>query len=109
MKSKDHTCCFYLLSREQLLFIIVALFSVQHVISEPFEQSPFMPSSNGASDNDFDAPTYRQQKAQPDTDAAAGLPIVEKESNTRENNVAKIKVVVCQLCVNNQLWAHFML
>ncbi|KAM3268250.1 kinesin-like protein KIN-13A [Capsicum chacoense] len=74
----------------------------EHVISEPFEQSPFMPSSNGASDNDFDAPTYRQQKAQPDTDAAAGLPIVEKESNTRENNVAKIKVVVRKRPLNKK-------
>ncbi|KAM3345192.1 kinesin-like protein KIN-13A [Capsicum galapagoense] len=74
----------------------------EHVISEPFEQSPFMPSSNGASDNDFDALTYRQQKAQPDTDAAAGLPIVEKESNTRENNVAKIKVVVRKRPLNKK-------
>lgn len=68
-----------------------------------------MPAPNGAFDNGFDAPTHRQQKAQPDTDAVAGLPIVEKESNTRENNVAKIKVVVCHLCMSNQLWAHFML
>lgn len=61
-----------------------------------------MPAPNGAFDSDFDAPTHRQQKAQPETDSAAGLPIVEKESNTRENNVAKIKVVVCHLCVSNQ-------
>ncbi|CAN4105974.1 unnamed protein product [Withania somnifera] len=74
----------------------------EHVISEPFEQSPFVPTPNGSFDNDFDAPTHRQQKAQPDTDAAAGLPIVEKESNTRENNVAKIKVVVRKRPLNKK-------
>ncbi|XP_060212707.1 kinesin-like protein KIN-13A isoform X2 [Lycium barbarum] len=61
-----------------------------------------MPAPNGAFDSDFDAPTHRQQKAQPDTDAAAGLPIVEKESNTRENNVAKIKVVVRKRPLNKK-------
>lgn len=74
----------------------------EHVISEPFEQSPFMPAPNGAFDSDFDAPTHRQQKAQPETDSAAGLPIVEKESNTRENNVAKIKVVVRKRPLNKK-------
>ncbi|KAK4353728.1 hypothetical protein RND71_025922 [Anisodus tanguticus] len=74
----------------------------EHVISEPFEPSPFMPAPNGAFDSDFDAPTHRQQKALPDTDAAAGLPIVEKESNTRENNVAKIKVVVRKRPLNKK-------
>ncbi|WMV31468.1 hypothetical protein MTR67_024853 [Solanum verrucosum] len=74
----------------------------EHVISEPFEQSSFMPAPNGAFDNNFDAPTHRQQKAQPDTDAVAGLPIVEKESNTRENNVAKIKVVVRKRPLNKK-------
>ncbi|MCD7454617.1 Kinesin-like protein KIN-13A [Datura stramonium] len=74
----------------------------EHVISEPFEQSPFMPAPNGAFGGDFDAPTHRQQKAQPDTDAAAELPIVEKESNSRENNVAKIKVVVRKRPLNKK-------
>ncbi|CAN4095979.1 unnamed protein product [Withania somnifera] len=61
-----------------------------------------MPTSDGSFDNNFDASTHQQQKAQPDTDAAAGLPIVEKESNTRENNVAKIKVVVRKRPLNKK-------
>lgn len=47
----------------------------------------------------FDSDNDQQQKAQPETDAAAGLSTIEKENNARENNVAKIKVVVCQLCM----------
>ncbi|KAJ8566094.1 hypothetical protein K7X08_030571 [Anisodus acutangulus] len=74
----------------------------EHVISEPFETSPFMPAPNGAFDSVFDAPIHRQQKTQPDTDAAAGLPIVEKERNTREYNVAKIKVVVRKRPLNKK-------
>ncbi|XP_059318404.1 kinesin-like protein KIN-13A isoform X2 [Lycium ferocissimum] len=61
-----------------------------------------MPAPHGAFDSDFDAPSHRQQKGQPDTDAAAGLSIVEKESNTRENNVAKIKVVVRKRPLNKK-------
>nr|XP_016489199.1 PREDICTED: kinesin-13A-like isoform X2 [Nicotiana tabacum] len=71
----------------------------EHVNSEPFEPSPFMPAANGAFDSNFDAPTHRQQKAQPEADIADGLPIIEKESNARENNVAKIKVVVYRATV----------
>lgn len=65
-----------------------------------------MPAVNGAFDSNFDAPTHWQQKAQPEADIADGLPIIEKESNARENNVAKIKVVVCHLCLNHQSWTH---
>lgn len=49
-----------------------------------------MPGVNRAFDSDND----QQQKAQPEADAAAGLSTIEKENNGRENNVAKIKVVV---------------
>lgn len=42
----------------------------------------------------FDSDNDQQQKAQPETDVAAGLSTIEKENNGRENNVAKIKVVV---------------
>ncbi|XP_049389490.1 kinesin-like protein KIN-13A isoform X2 [Solanum stenotomum] len=75
---------------------------MQHVNSEPFEPSHFMPAVNYSFDRDFDAPTSQQQKPSPDTDAAAGFPPVDKENNARENNVAKIKVVVRKRPVNKK-------
>lgn len=55
-----------------------------------------MPAVTEAFDNDFNAMTSRLERGQTDTDASFGLPS-EKENSTRENNVAKIKVVVCIL------------
>lgn len=50
-----------------------------------------------AVDNDFEViPKYQQQRGQADGDTSLVLPTNEKES-TRENNVAKIKVVVYSL------------
>lgn len=66
----------------------------QHVISEPFEPSPFMPGATRAFDNDFNVMTSRPQKGQTEADPSVGFLTNEKE-NTKENNVAKIKVVVC--------------
>lgn len=63
-------------------------------MSEPFEPSPFIPGGTRGIDNDLNVPTGRQQKVQPDADTSIPLLINEKES-TKENNVAKIKVVVC--------------
>ncbi|XP_049347722.1 kinesin-like protein KIN-13A [Solanum verrucosum] len=74
----------------------------EHVNSEPFEPSHFMPAVNYSFDRDFDAPTSQQQTPSPDTDAAAGFPPVDKENNARENNVAKIKVVVRKRPVNKK-------
>ncbi|KAK4372590.1 hypothetical protein RND71_007974 [Anisodus tanguticus] len=74
----------------------------RHVISEPFDPSPFMPAVNNAFDGDFDAPTGQHQKASPDTDVASGFLPVEKENNARENNVAKIKVVVRKRPLNKK-------
>ncbi|KAH0733021.1 hypothetical protein KY289_004209 [Solanum tuberosum] len=74
----------------------------EHVNSEPFEPSHFMPAVNYSFDCDFDAPTSQQRKPSPDTDAAAGFPPVDKENNARENNVAKIKVVVRKRPVNKK-------
>jgi kinesin family protein 2/24 len=65
-------------------------------MSEPFEPSPFMPGGPRAFDNDFNVTSGGLQRGQPDADASVPLPINEKET-TRENNVAKIKVVVCWL------------
>ena len=67
-------------------------------MSEPFEPSPFIPSGTRAFDNELNVATGtgRQQRGQPDIDALVPLPTNEKET-TKENNVAKIKVVVCFL------------
>ncbi|OIT30964.1 kinesin-13a [Nicotiana attenuata] len=74
----------------------------EHVISEPFEPSPFMPAVNKAFDGDFDAPTNQHQKTSPNTDAATGFLPVEKENNARESNVAKIKIVVRRRPLNKK-------
>ncbi|XVE65608.1 hypothetical protein DITRI_Ditri08aG0014000 [Diplodiscus trichospermus] len=75
----------------------------EHVISEPFEPSPFMPGVNKTFENEFNVTTSRQQKEQSDADASASLfSANEKEISTRENNVAKIKVVVRKRPLNKK-------
>ncbi|KAA8548935.1 hypothetical protein F0562_000619 [Nyssa sinensis] len=74
----------------------------EHVISEPFEPSPFMPAVTTAFDDDFNVITSRQQRGQTDADASITLPMDEKENSTRENNVAKIKVVVRKRPLNKK-------
>lgn len=73
----------------------------EHVISEPFEPSPFMPGATRAFDNDFNVMTSRQQKGQTEADPSVGFLANEKE-NTKENNVAKIKVVVRKRPLNKK-------
>ncbi|GFY85097.1 P-loop containing nucleoside triphosphate hydrolases superfamily protein [Actinidia rufa] len=73
----------------------------EHVISEPFEPSPFMPGITEVFDDDFNVVTSRQERGQTDIDLSVGLPS-EKESSTRENNVAKIKVVVRKRPLNKK-------
>ncbi|CAL5393260.1 unnamed protein product [Camellia sinensis] len=73
----------------------------EHVISEPFEPSPFMPAVTQAFDNDFNVMANRQERGQTDADTSVGLSS-EKENNTRENNVAKIKVVVRKRPLNKK-------
>ncbi|CAK9145580.1 unnamed protein product [Ilex paraguariensis] len=69
----------------------------EHVISEPFEPSPFMPAVTKAFDNNFDAMASRPQRGQTDAHEPVGLPMSEKE-----NNVAKIKVVVRKRPLNKK-------
>ncbi|XP_060197765.1 kinesin-like protein KIN-13A isoform X1 [Lycium barbarum] len=57
---------------------------------------------NNAFDGDFDAPTGQHQKASPDKDVTTGFLPVEKDNNARENNVAKIKVVVRKRPLNKK-------
>ncbi|CAN4094932.1 unnamed protein product [Withania somnifera] len=50
----------------------------------------------------FDNDNDQQQKAQPEADNAAGLSMIENQNNGRENNVAKIKVVVRKRPLNKK-------
>lgn len=75
----------------------------QHVISEPFEPSPFMPAVTKAIESDFDGVPSKQQRGLLDAEAPAGSSANERENSTRENNVAKIKVVVCVTVDNLQI------
>ncbi|EEF45542.1 kinesin-like protein KIN-13A [Ricinus communis] len=73
----------------------------EHVISEPFEPSPFMPGSSKGFDNDFNVASSRQQREQSDPDPSVAFITNDKDS-TRENNVAKIKVVVRKRPLNKK-------
>ncbi|KAJ0035918.1 hypothetical protein Pint_24515 [Pistacia integerrima] len=74
----------------------------EHVISEPFEPSPFMPGVSKGFENDFSLTTGRQQKEHLDADVSAPVLTNEKENNARETNVAKIKVVVRKRPLNRK-------
>ncbi|KAI3828609.1 hypothetical protein L1987_02714 [Smallanthus sonchifolius] len=74
----------------------------ESVMSEPFEQLPFVPATTKATDNDYDVLANRQQRGQTDVDTSYGFPTLEKEINSRENNVAKIKVVVRKRPLNKK-------
>lgn len=73
-----------------------------NVISDSFEPSPFMPAVNKALYGDFDVLNGFQQKSHIDLDASTGVPGNELETNARENNVAKIKVVVRKRPLNKK-------
>ncbi|KAK8470884.1 hypothetical protein PHAVU_003G097001 [Phaseolus vulgaris] len=74
----------------------------EHVISEPFEPSPFMPGGARTFEDDFNPISRKQERREADADASVFLPTNEKENNTRENNVAKIKVVVRKRPLNKK-------
>lgn len=75
----------------------------EHSISEPFEQPPFIPSATKAFDSELDFTTSQQQKGQTDADAPSGLPTTnDRDTITRENNVAKIRVVVRKRPLNKK-------
>ncbi|WOH12995.1 hypothetical protein DCAR_0832504 [Daucus carota subsp. sativus] len=72
-----------------------------NALTEPFESSPFMTDVTEAVDNDFEVIPNQQQRGQADGDTSRVLPTNEKD-NTRENNVAKIKVVVRKRPLNKK-------
>lgn len=72
-------------------YILYFFSAYQHAISESFEPSPIMP---GAFEDDI-YPINSKLEREADADSSIYLPMNEKENSTRENNVAKIKVVVC--------------
>ncbi|XP_010548988.1 PREDICTED: kinesin-like protein KIN-13A [Tarenaya hassleriana] len=74
----------------------------EHVISEPFEPSPFMPNVNKALEEDFNLPASQQQRQETDAEPSGSLPKGEKENSVRENNLAKIKVVVRKRPLNKK-------
>lgn len=73
----------------------------EHVMSEPFEPSPFMPGGMKSFEDELNLTSGGQQSGQPDQDASVPLAQSEKES-TKENNVAKIKVVVRKRPLNKK-------
>ncbi|KAG4381443.1 hypothetical protein GLYMA_15G148800v4 [Glycine max] len=70
----------------------------EHVVSEPFEPSPFMPGDTRVFEDDFDPINSKLESGEADTDASISLPM----NSTRENNVAKIKVVVRKRPLNKK-------
>ncbi|KAK7329443.1 hypothetical protein VNO77_23612 [Canavalia gladiata] len=74
----------------------------EHVISEPFEPSPFMPGDTGVFEDDFNPINSKLESGEVDTEASISVSMNEKENNTRENNVAKIRVVVRKRPLNKK-------
>ncbi|CAJ2662168.1 kinesin-like protein KIN-13A [Trifolium pratense] len=72
----------------------------EHMISEPLEPSP-MPGDTRVFGDDF-YPINSKLEKEADVDASINLPMNEKENSTRENNVAKIKVVVRKRPLNKK-------
>ncbi|XP_072975038.1 kinesin-like protein KIN-13A [Typha angustifolia] len=68
----------------------------EHVLSEPFEPSPFMPKGI---DDDYDV-MYDGQQGLPDSNIRPSTG--EREISTRESTVAKIKVVVRKRPLNKK-------
>lgn len=70
----------------------------EHVITEPFEPSPFMPSVNKEFEEDYNLAANRQQRQQTEAEPLGLLPKSDKENNS----VAKIKVVVRKRPLNKK-------
>lgn len=66
-----------------------------------------MPGGTREFEDDFNSVSSKQEAGEANADASHFLPVHEKDSNTRENNVAKIKVVVRQCFMySSNLYIH---
>jgi kinesin family member 2/24 len=70
------------------------------MISDSFEQSSIIPGDTRVFEDDF-YPINSKLEKEAEVDTSFSLPMNEKENSTRENNVAKIKVVVCKKFIDN--------
>jgi len=71
-----------------------------------------MPGDARVFEDDFNPINYKLESGEADADASISLPMNEKEYSTRENNVAKIRVVVCQnfiyICITSSFMHRFL-
>ncbi|XP_056684060.1 kinesin-like protein KIN-13A isoform X2 [Spinacia oleracea] len=76
----------------------------EHVFSEPFEPSPFMPSSTASFDGDNNLISNKQLRGQgqADADAPSVSTAFDKGTVPKENNVAKLRVVVRKRPLNKK-------
>ncbi|XP_057758023.1 kinesin-like protein KIN-13A [Arachis stenosperma] len=74
----------------------------EEVIAESFEPSPLLPADTRAFQDDFNPVNSKQEQGEADFDASISLPMNELDNSTRENNVAKIKVVVRKRPLNKK-------
>ncbi|KAG9160083.1 hypothetical protein Leryth_005814, partial [Lithospermum erythrorhizon] len=74
----------------------------EHVTSEPFDPSPYVPAVTNAFHSDLDLVDGQPQEGQSNGDVSTFFPTNEKESTNRENNVAKIRVVVRKRPLNKK-------
>uniref|UniRef100_A0A7N0ZRK4 Kinesin-like protein n=1 Tax=Kalanchoe fedtschenkoi TaxID=63787 RepID=A0A7N0ZRK4_KALFE len=75
----------------------------EHVIPEPFESSPLIPDSTRIFGNDFDTTAVsRQQRGPAEAEFSSSVAMNEKDNSAKENNVAKIKVVVRKRPLNRK-------
>ncbi|GAB2227464.1 hypothetical protein Droror1_Dr00009286 [Drosera rotundifolia] len=74
----------------------------EHVMTEPFEPSPSISALAKSFDDDITDATQQKESWRGDSDASNGLAFFEKETTTKEKNVAKIKVVVRKRPLNKK-------
>lgn len=74
----------------------------EHVMLEPSDPSPYVPAVTNAFHSDLDLVGDKPQEGQSDGDLSTFFPTNEKERSTRDNNVAKIRVVVRKRPLNKK-------
>lgn len=67
-----------------------------------------MPGDARVFEDDFYPINNKLESGEADADTSISVPINEKEYSTRENSVAKIRVVVCQNFIDKCITSSFM-